>query len=170
MVRPAACGDARRWFGWTGMLVEGDQGKVEYAGRRFPRATPCALDHAETVTISSRRTGKRRSGSAQRTSMAWTTGSGGDHRLQRATRDDRIQLAVRPDRAVTVPYDRSSIAAIIASVNTGVVSAMTHLGEQGLSPRRCRAAASTRSSCARRGTKIPACETAHVYRILTSDN
>ena len=27
-------------FGWTGLLVEGDQGKVEYAGRRFPHTTP----------------------------------------------------------------------------------------------------------------------------------
>jgi hypothetical protein len=26
-------------FGWTGLLVEGDKEKVEYAGRRFPRTT-----------------------------------------------------------------------------------------------------------------------------------
>jgi len=37
-------------FGWTGLLVEGDQGKVEYAGRRFPRTTAiCAWITPESV-------------------------------------------------------------------------------------------------------------------------
>jgi hypothetical protein len=37
-------------FGWTGLLVEGDRGKVEYAGRRFPRSTAvCAWITPESV-------------------------------------------------------------------------------------------------------------------------
>jgi hypothetical protein len=37
-------------FGWTGLLVEGDKGKVEYAGRRFPRTTAvCDWITPETV-------------------------------------------------------------------------------------------------------------------------
>jgi hypothetical protein len=37
-------------FGWTGLLVEGDRGKVEYAGRRFPRTTAvCAWVTPESV-------------------------------------------------------------------------------------------------------------------------
>jgi hypothetical protein len=37
-------------FGWTGLLVEGDKGKVEYAGRRFPQTTAvCAWITPETV-------------------------------------------------------------------------------------------------------------------------
>jgi hypothetical protein len=37
-------------FGWTGLLVEGDQGKVGYAGRRFPRTTAvCAWITPESV-------------------------------------------------------------------------------------------------------------------------
>jgi hypothetical protein len=37
-------------FGWTGLLVEGDQGKIEYAGRRFPRTTAvCAWITPDTV-------------------------------------------------------------------------------------------------------------------------
>jgi hypothetical protein len=37
-------------FGWTGLLVEGDKGKVEYAGRRFPRTTAvCAWITPESV-------------------------------------------------------------------------------------------------------------------------
>jgi len=37
-------------FGWTGLLVEGDRGKAEYAGRRFPRSTAvCAWVTPESV-------------------------------------------------------------------------------------------------------------------------
>ena len=37
-------------FGWTGLLVEGDCGKVEYARRRFPRTTAvCAWVTPESV-------------------------------------------------------------------------------------------------------------------------
>jgi hypothetical protein len=37
-------------FGWTGLLVEGDQGKVDYAGRRLPRTTAvCAWITPESV-------------------------------------------------------------------------------------------------------------------------
>jgi hypothetical protein len=37
-------------FGWTGLLVEGDKGKVEFAGRRFPRTTAvCAWIDPESV-------------------------------------------------------------------------------------------------------------------------
>ena len=37
-------------FGWTGLLVEGDAGKIGYAGRRFPSATAvCAWITPESV-------------------------------------------------------------------------------------------------------------------------
>jgi hypothetical protein len=95
-------------FGWTGLLVEGDQGKVEYAGRRFPRATAvCAWITPETVNDL-----LTTHGFAREVDLLSVDVDGFDYWVWQAisvctARVVRLEYnsMFGPDRAVTVPYD-----------------------------------------------------------------
>jgi len=95
-------------FGWTGLLVEGDQGKVGYAGRRFPRATAvCAWITPETVN-----TLLQEHGYAGEVDLLSVDIDGNDYWVWQAITvcSPRVVMLeynsmFGPDRAVTVPYD-----------------------------------------------------------------
>ena len=95
-------------FGWTGLLVEGDQGKVEYAGRRFPRAKAvCAWITPETVNDL-----LERNGFAGEVDLLSVDVDGVDYWVWQAITVCSARLVMLeynsmfgPDRAVTVPYD-----------------------------------------------------------------
>jgi hypothetical protein len=95
-------------FGWTGLLVEGDQGKVEYAGRRFPRATAvCAWITPETVNDL-----LTQHGYTGEVDLLSVDVDGVDYWVWQAITVCSARLVMLeynsmfgPDRAVTVPYD-----------------------------------------------------------------
>ena len=95
-------------FGWTGLLVEGDRGKVEYAGRRFPRAKAvCAWITPETVNDL-----LERNGFSGEVDLLSVDVDGVDYWVWQAITVCSARLVMLeynsmfgPDRAVTVPYD-----------------------------------------------------------------
>jgi len=95
-------------FGWTGLLVEGDKGKVEYAGRRFPRATAvCAWITPDTVDDL-----LRQHGYAGEVDLLSVDIDGNDYWVWKAITVCTSRVVMLeynsmfgPDRAVTVPYD-----------------------------------------------------------------
>jgi hypothetical protein len=95
-------------FGWTGLLVEGDQGKVEYAGRRFPRAKAvCAWITPETVNDL-----LTQHGFAREVDLLSVDVDGVDYWVWKAITVCSARLVMLEynsmfgaDKAVTVPYD-----------------------------------------------------------------
>jgi len=95
-------------FGWTGLLVEGDAAKVEYAGRRFPRATAvCAWITPETVNEL-----LERHGYTGEVDLLSVDVDGCDYWVWKAITACSARVVMLeynsmfgPDRAVTVPYD-----------------------------------------------------------------
>lgn len=95
-------------FGWTGLFVEGDQGKVAYAGRRFPRAQAvCAWITPETVNDL-----LTQHGYTGEVDLLSVDVDGVDYWVWEALTVCSGRLVMLeynsmfgPDRAVTVPYD-----------------------------------------------------------------
>jgi hypothetical protein len=95
-------------FGWTGLLIEGDRGKVEYAGRRFPRTTAvCAWVTPETVNPL-----LEQHGYAGEVDLLSVDIDGNDYWVWQAITVCSARVVMLeynsmfgPDRAVTVPYD-----------------------------------------------------------------
>jgi hypothetical protein len=95
-------------FGWTGLLVEGDQGKVEYAGRRFPRTTAVC----EWITPESVNELLERHGFAGEVDLLSVDVDGCDYWVWKAITVSTARVVMLeynsmfgPERAVTVPYD-----------------------------------------------------------------
>ena len=95
-------------FGWTGLLVEGDRGKVEYAGRRFPRTTAvCAWITPETVNQL-----LEQHGYTGEVDLLSIDIDGNDYWVWKALTACKARVVVLeynsmfgPERAVSVPYD-----------------------------------------------------------------
>jgi len=158
-------------FGWTGLLVEGDQGKVEYAGRRFPRAKAvCAWITPETVNDL-----LERNGFAGEVDLLSVDVDGVDYWVWQAITVCTARLVMLeynsmfgPDRAVTVPYDPKFNRRDHRFCYYGAsLSAMTQLSATkgyrlvAVEPTGVNAFF-LRNDVA---PEIPACDPAHVYRI-----
>ena len=158
-------------FGWTGLLVEGDQGKVEYAGRRFPRAKAvCAWITPETVNDL-----LERNGVAGEVDLLSVDVDGVDYWVWQAITVCTARLVMLeynsmfgPDRAVTVPYDPKFNRRDHRFCYYGAsLSAMTQLSATkgyrlvAVEPTGVNAFF-LRNDVA---PEIPACDPAHVYRI-----
>jgi len=158
-------------FGWTGLLVEGDQGKVEYAGRRFPRAKAvCAWITPETVNDL-----LERNGVAGEVDLLSVDVDGVDYWVWQAITVCSARLVMLeynsmfgPDRAVTVPYDPKFNRRDHRFCYYGAsLSAMTQLSATkgyrlvAVEPTGVNAFF-LRNDVA---PEIPACDPAHVYRI-----
>jgi hypothetical protein len=158
-------------FGWTGLLVEGDQGKVEYAGRRFPRAKAvCAWITPETVNDL-----LERNGFAGEVDLLSVDVDGVDYWVWQAITVCSARLVMLeynsmfgPDRAVTVPYDPKFNRRDHRFCYYGAsLSAMTQLSATkgyrlvAVEPTGVNAFF-LRNDVA---PEIPACDPAHVYRI-----
>ena len=108
-------------FGWTGLLVEGDRSKVEYAGRRFPHATAvCAWITPDSVNDL-----LREHGFAREVDLLSVDVDGADYWVWKAITVCSARLVMLKynsmfgaDRAVTVPLTRSSFDGITGSVIT----------------------------------------------------
>jgi hypothetical protein len=95
-------------FGWSGLLVEGDPGKIEYAGRRFPRATAvCAWIEPESVNAL-----LEKHGYTGEVDLLSVDIDGNDYWVWNAISVCSARLVMLeynsmfgPERAVTVPYD-----------------------------------------------------------------
>jgi hypothetical protein len=95
-------------FGWTGLLVEGDGGKIEYAGRRFPRTTAvCAWITPESVNQL-----LEQHGYAGEVDLLSVDIDGNDYWVWQAITVCSARVVMLeynsmfgPERAVTVPYD-----------------------------------------------------------------
>jgi hypothetical protein len=158
-------------FGWTGLMVEGDQGKVEYAGRRFPRAKAvCAWITPETVNDL-----LERNGFAGEVDLLSVDVDGVDYWVWQAITVCSARLVMLeynsmfgPDRAVTVPYDPKFNRRDHRFCYYGAsLSAMTQLSATkgyrlvAVEPTGVNAFF-LRNDVA---PEIPACDPAHVYRI-----
>lgn len=95
-------------FGWTGLLVEGDKGKVEYAGRRFPRTTAVC----EWITPENVNALLERHGYTGEVDLLSVDIDGNDYWVWDAITvcSGRVVMLeynsmFGPERAVTVPYD-----------------------------------------------------------------
>ena len=158
-------------FGWTGLLVEGDQGKVEYAGRRFPRAKAvCAWITPETVNDL-----LERNGFAGEVDLLSVDVDGVDYWVWQAITVCSARLVMLEynsmfgaDRAVTVPYDPKFNRRDHRFCYYGAsLSAMTQLSATkgyrlvAVEPTGVNAFF-LRNDVA---PEIPACDPAHVYRI-----
>ena len=158
-------------FGWTGLLVEGDQGKVEYAGRRFPRATAvCAWITPETVNDL-----LTQHGYTGEVDLLSVDVDGVDYWVWQAITVCSARLVMLeynsmfgPDRAVTVPYDPKFNRRDHRFCYYGAsLSAMTQLSATkgyrlvAVEPTGVNAFF-LRNDVA---PEIPACDPAHVYRI-----
>ena len=158
-------------FGWTGLLVEGDQGKVEYAGRRFPRAKAvCAWITPETVNDL-----LERNGFAGEVDLLSVDVDGVDYWVWQAITVCSARVVMLeynsmfgPDRAVTVPYDPKFNRRDHRFCYYGAsLSAMTELSATkgyrlvAVEPTGVNAFF-LRNDVA---PEIPACDPAHVYRI-----
>ena len=158
-------------FGWTGLMVEGDQGKVEYAGRRFPRAKAvCAWITPETVNDL-----LERNGFAGEVDLLSVDVDGVDYWVWQAIAVCSARLVMLeynsmfgPDRAVTVPYDPKFNRRDHRFCYYGAsLSAMTQLSATkgyrlvAVEPTGVNAFF-LRNDVA---PEIPACDPAHVYRI-----
>ena len=158
-------------FAWTGLLVEGDQGKVEYAGRRFPRAKAvCAWITPETVNDL-----LERNGFAGEVDLLSVDVDGVDYWVWQAITVCSARLVMLeynsmfgPDRAVTVPYDPKFNRRDHRFCYYGAsLSAMTQLSATkgyrlvAVEPTGVNAFF-LRNDVA---PEIPACDPAHVYRI-----
>ena len=158
-------------FGWTGLLVEGDQGKVEYAGRRFPRAKAvCAWITPETVNEL-----LERNGFAGEVDLLSVDVDGVDYWVWQAIAVCSARLVMLeynsmfgPDRAVTVPYDPKFNRRDHRFCYYGAsLTAMTQLSATkgyrlvAVEPTGVNAFF-LRNDVA---PEIPACDPAHVYRI-----
>jgi hypothetical protein len=94
--------------GWTGLMVEGDREKVEYAGRQFPRVTAvCAWITPETVN-----TLLVQHGCAGEVDLFSLDIDGNDYWVWNAMTACSPRVVVLeynsmfgPERAVTIPYD-----------------------------------------------------------------
>ena len=171
VARPAATRRCWRVNSAGPAPVEGDQGKVEYAGRRFPRAKAvCAWITPETVNDL-----LERNGFAGEVDLLSVDVDGVDYWVWQAITVCSARLvmleynsmfgrgsggdgALRPE----VQPSRSSVLLLRGIV----VSDDPVVSDQGLSPRRRRA---HRRQCVlpsqRRGAGDSACDPAHVYRI-----
>lgn len=95
-------------FGWTGLLVEGDRGKAEYAGRRFPRTTAvCAWITPESVNAL-----LEQHGYAGEVDLLSVDIDGNDYWVWKAITvcTPRVLMLeynsmFGPEKAVSVPYD-----------------------------------------------------------------
>jgi hypothetical protein len=95
-------------FGWSGLLVEGDKGKAEYAGRRFPRTTSvCAWITPDTVDAL-----LEENGYAGEVDLLSVDLDGNDYWVWKAITvcSPRVLMLeynsmFGAERAVTVPYD-----------------------------------------------------------------
>jgi hypothetical protein len=95
-------------FGWTGLFVEGDKGKVEYAGRRFPGTTAvCAWITPESVNAL-----LEQHGYAGEVDLLSVDIDGNDLWVWEAITVCRPRVVMLeynsmfgPERAVSVPYD-----------------------------------------------------------------
>ena len=158
-------------FGWTGLMVEGDHGKVEYAGRRFPRAKAvCAWITPETVNDL-----LERNGFAGEVDLLSVDVDGVDYWVWQAITVCSARLVMLeynsmfgPDRAVTVPYDPKFNRRDHRFCYYGAsLSAMTQLSATkgyrlvAVEPTGVNAFF-LRNDVA---PEIPACDPAHVYRI-----
>lgn len=158
-------------FGWTGLLVEGDQGKVEYAGRRFPRATAvCAWITPETVNDL-----LTQHGYTGEVDLLSVDVDGVDYWVWQAITVCSARLVMLeynsmfgPDRAVTVPYDPKFNRRDHRFCYYGAsLAAMTQLSATkgyrlvAVEPTGVNAFF-LRNDVA---PEIPACDPAHVYRI-----
>ena len=158
-------------FGWTGLLVEGDQGKVEYAGRRFPRAKAvCAWITPETVNDL-----LERNGFPGEVDLLSVDVDGVDYWVCQAITVCSARLVILEynsmfgaDRAVTVPYDPKFNRRDHRFCYYGAsLSAMTQLSATkgyrlvAVEPTGVNAFF-LRNDVA---PEIPACDPAHVYRI-----
>jgi hypothetical protein len=158
-------------FGWTGLLVEGDGGKIEYAGRRFPRTTAiCAWITPESVNQLLEQHGY--SGEIDLLSVDI---DGNDYWVWKAITVCQPRVVMLeynsmfgPQRAVSVPYDPKFSRRDHRFCYYGAsLAAMTRLSaEKGY---RLVAVEPTgvnafflRNDVA---PEIPACEPEHVYRI-----
>ena len=95
-------------FGWTGLLVEGDSGKVEYAGRRFPRTTAVRA----WITPESVNQLLEEHGYGGDVDLLSVDIDGNDYWVWHAITVCRARVVMLeynsmfgPERAVTVPYD-----------------------------------------------------------------
>ena len=158
-------------FGWTGLLVEGDQGKIEYAGRRFPRAKAvCAWITPETVNDL-----LERNGFAGEVDLLSVDVDGVDYWVWQAIKVCSARVVMLeynsmfgPDRAVTVPYDPKFNRRDHRFCYYGAsLSAMTELSATkgyrlvAVEPTGVNAFFLRNDVAA----EIPACDPAHVYRI-----
>jgi len=158
-------------FGWTGLLVEGDRGKVEYAGRRFPRAKAvCAWITPETVNDL-----LERNGFAGEVDLLSVDVDGVDYWVWQAITVCSARLVMLEynsmfgrERAVTVPYDPKFNRRDHRFCYYGAsLSAMTRLSATkgyrlvAVEPTGVNAFF-LRNDVA---PEIPACDPAHVYRI-----
>ena len=95
-------------LGWTGLVVEGDQGKAGVAARKFPRSTAvCAWITPETVNDL-----LRDNGFAGEVDLFSLDIDGNDYWVWKAMTACNPRVVVLeynsmfgPDRAVTIPYD-----------------------------------------------------------------
>jgi hypothetical protein len=95
-------------FGWTGLMVEGDQGKASMAGRRFPKAQAvCAWITPESVNAL-----LEGHGFAGEVDLLSVDVDGNDYWVWQALTACSGRVVVLeynsmfgPDRAVTIPYD-----------------------------------------------------------------
>jgi hypothetical protein len=95
-------------YGWTGLMIEGDRDKVDYAARQFPHATTiCAWITPETVN-----TLLEQHGGAGEVDLFSLDLDGNDYWVWKAMTACSPRVAVLeynsmfgPDRAVTIPYD-----------------------------------------------------------------
>jgi hypothetical protein len=95
-------------FGWTGLMVEGDQGKADMAARRFPHATAiCAWITPESVNAM-----LQQHGFTGEVDLLSVDVDGNDYWVWQALEACTGRVVVLeynsmfgPDRAVTIPYD-----------------------------------------------------------------
>ena len=95
-------------FGWTGLMVEGDAGKAEMAGRKFPRANAvCAWITPESVNDL-----LTQHGCTGEVDLLSVDVDGNDYWVWNAITACSSRVVVLeynsmfgPDRAVTIPYD-----------------------------------------------------------------
>ena len=158
-------------FGWTGLLVEGDQGKIEYAGRRFPRTTAvCAWITPETVNDL-----LTKHGFTGEVDLLSVDVDGVDYWVWKAITVCSARVVMLEynsmfgaERAVTVPYDPQFNRRDHRFCYYGAsLQAMTRLSESkgyrlvAVEPTGVNAFF-LRNDVA---PEIPACDPAHVYRI-----
>ncbi len=158
-------------FGWCGLLVEGDRGKLEYAGRRFPRTTAVsAWITPETVNAL-----LEEHGYAGEVDLLSVDVDGNDYWVWQAITvcSPRVLMLeynsmFGPERAVSVPYDPKFSRRDHRFCYYGAsLAAMTRLSARkgyrlvAVEPTGVNAFFLRNDV----GPEIPACDPARVYRI-----